>query len=128
MKSYFLFKTLFSGLIFFISCESNALKQDLAEKSIRNFIEDHLLLTPEELISLQTIQKIFKADVFTEHKTRINVLFKTEHSVSFTLRFIFSRTPKDQWYLESIQPGSGDLPTLINDWLSDKKQLKIQVQ
>lgn len=110
-----------------LSCTSNSLKQDQAEKTIREFLSGNSFETSKEIISPQTIQKIEKTNIFSQFNTSVKVYFKNkEGRKDFTLLFIFSRTPDNKWFLESIEGVDGTTQEL-SDWLKTKKNLNIAV-
>jgi len=110
-----------------ISCQSNALKQELAEKVIREYITNNPLETTFGLINLQTIQQIEKTNVFTEKNTKVKVIINPERGQEFSLDFIFYRTPGNQWFLQTIK--ADDYTTKpVEDWLRTKKNLNIGAQ
>lgn len=111
----------------FISCNSNSLTQANAEKTIREFLSTHRISTSTFEISSSTIQKIEKTNVYSQFDASVRVSFKSKNEQGFTLLFDFTRTPKNKWFLKSVEEVDGSTQGL-SDWLNRNKKLNIAAQ
>ncbi len=116
------------GFAILFSCNSNSLKQDQAEKTIREFLNTNSFETSKEVISPQTIQKIEETNIFSQFNTSVKVHFNNNESAQgLILSFIFTRTPDNKWFLQSIET-QGSTSQELSEWLKTKKHLNIAVQ
>lgn len=111
-----------------ISCNSNSLKQDQAEKTIREFLSTNTIQTSNGIVSAQTIHKIGKTNIFSQFNTSVKVYFNNkEGGQALALLFIFTRTPDNRWFLKSVEALDGPVQEL-SDWLKAREKLNIAVQ
>lgn len=128
MKNINLSFCLICCLMIFVSCESNSLKQDNAESAIRGYVTNNRFETSKESINPEAIQKIGKTNVYTQFNTSVRVYFYNKEGKQHTrLLFIFTRTPRNKWFLESVESFEGASAELA-DWAKHKRKLKIPVQ
>lgn len=127
MKAKHLFYLILSCSLLFSCGKSNALKQEDAERTIKAYLTENAFETNQEIISVKTIRKIDKTNVFTQFNTSVKVHFsgKPETRDSHLL-FIFTRTPKNVWFLESIE-AVGEVSPELEQWLATKRKLKVKV-
>lgn len=129
MKAIKLSLYLICSLVFLLSCNitSNSLKQENAENTIRKFLSINTIETSEVIISPQTIKKIGNTNIFSQFNTSVKVYFSGKDGQDRMLLFIFTRTAKNKWFLQSVEE-VGEPIKGLSDWLSTKKKLNIAVQ
>ncbi len=127
MKAKHLFYLILSCSLLFSCGKSNALKQEDAERTIKAYLTENTFETSQEIISVETIRKIDQTNVFTQFNTSVKVHFsgKPETRDSHLL-FIFTRTPKNKWFLESIE-AVGEVFSELAQWLTTKRQMNISI-
>ena len=111
----------------FISCNRNALTQENAEKTIREFLSTHRISTSTVELSPSAIKKIEKTNIYSQFNTSVRVSFNSKNEQGFTLLFDFTRTPKNKWFLKSVEEVDGSTQEL-SDWLNRNKKLNIAAQ
>ncbi len=111
----------------FISCNNNSLTQANAEKTIREFLSTHTIKTSTLEVSPSTIQTIAKTNVYSQFNTSVKVSFKSKVDENIMLLFLFTRTPRNKWFLKSVEGLDGPIQELEN-WLNTNKHLNIAAQ
>ena len=112
----------------FLSCNSNSLKQEAAERTIRQFLAEHPLTTEGVELSSNAIDKIEKANIYSQFYTSVRVNFKPRSNQEpLTLLFDFKRTTGNKWFLKTVEAVSGPVEEL-NPWLTANKNLNIPVE
>jgi hypothetical protein len=110
-----------------LSCNWNGLKEEQAENTIRHFLAGNKLETPQTVITPETIAAFEKTNVFTQFNTSVKVHFNNRQGTQSTiLRFIFTRTPKNKWFLTSVEAVDEPTQEIVN-WFASKKKLDIEL-
>ena len=102
------------------SCNSNRLMQADAEKVIKEYLSNNPIEISGETLNSSSIKKIGATNIFSQFNTSIRVFFDTMAGQEITLLFIFTRTPKNKWFLKSIEEDKKSRPELA-DRVSRKK-------
>lgn len=125
-------KTLFfvPGIVILLfSCGSNALTQQLSERTIRKFMTENPVANASVDLSENAINKIAPNNIYSQHNTSVRVHFAGKPgNKNIVLLFDFTRAHGGGWSLTAVENTDKESDPDLATWLSNKKKLKIPVQ
>ena len=138
MKKRIYLITTWVSFLMLISCQfnSNNLKQENAENTIKDYISSFSIDNPEiaaqqNSFNAADITAIDKVNIYTQFRSSVDAHFNykdTGSEKNLVLKFLFERTPDNQWFLISIESVEGVTSEHMKTWLERNKNLRIPVQ